>query len=161
MNSLIQGYNSYLDVGCGEGSLVRNISYRGDVRCCGIDISKVAVAAGIEEGLELQQGSVTAIPFPDNSFDFVTCFDVLEHLHPDESEQALSELVRVSKQLIGLQICTNRTINGWPEIIPCMHPNVKTKPEWKKLIMQQDVCQLYYGEHKSHVHFLLKKGPRK
>lgn len=43
-------------------------------------------------------GDATALPFPDNSFDVVTCFSSLEHL-PDERKQRqwMCEMVRVTK----------------------------------------------------------------
>ena len=157
MSSIVPRFNTYLDVGCGYGELVQQVSYRGDINAWGIDIAQSAIEDGATQGLNLKQGSVTEIPFDDNSFDFVTCFDCLEHIDPDDTMKAITELVRVTKVCLGLQICTNRTKNQFPEIIPNMHPNVKTKQEWKGLFKLLPVRQLYYGEHKSHVHFLFTK----
>jgi ubiquinone/menaquinone biosynthesis C-methylase UbiE len=41
-------------------------------------------------------GSITRIPFPNESFDGVTCFDVLEHI--SDSTKAMQEFHRVLKR---------------------------------------------------------------
>ena len=43
----------------------------------------------------LMQGSAESLPFTDNSFDVVSCLQVLEHLK--EPDKAISELKRVLK----------------------------------------------------------------
>ncbi len=43
-------------------------------------------------------GSINNIPLPDNSFDVVCAFEVLEHLPFEKFEQSLKELKRVSKK---------------------------------------------------------------
>ncbi len=49
-------------------------------------------------------GSVTNLPFPDNSFDVVLCFQVLEHLPFEDFEKALKEMRRVSKKNVLLSL---------------------------------------------------------
>lgn len=46
---------------------------------------------------ELTTGSVTKMPFTDNFFDATICVSALEHLHPNEMEEAISEVKRVTK----------------------------------------------------------------
>jgi ubiquinone/menaquinone biosynthesis C-methylase UbiE len=48
-----------------------------------------------ELGLEFINGSITELPFPDNEFDLVCAFDVVEHVEDDI--KAISELHRVCK----------------------------------------------------------------
>ena len=43
-------------------------------------------------------GSVLQLPFPDESFDVVACYEVLEHLPYEDFPNALSEIHRVSSQ---------------------------------------------------------------
>jgi len=48
--------------------------------------------------LDLRQGSILALPFPDRSFDLVLCVDVMEHLAAGDRLQAMSELLRVTRR---------------------------------------------------------------
>ncbi len=43
-------------------------------------------------------GACQNIPFRDNQFDAVICCECLEHIHPDEINQCLSELFRVGQK---------------------------------------------------------------
>ena len=56
--------------------------------------------------IEVKQGSLLDIPFPDNSFDTVFCKSVLLHLDPKDVPQAIHEMMRVaSKQtVIGFRV---------------------------------------------------------
>jgi len=46
--------------------------------------------------------SALSLPFPDDSFPVVISVDLLEHLLPEQREQAISEMARVSAELILL-----------------------------------------------------------
>jgi SAM-dependent methyltransferase len=74
-----------LDAGCGEGVIVQE--YAGRLRIEGVD-------ANYRSNL-VREGSVTALPFADGTFDEVLCLDVLEHLTFSEQSAALGELFRV------------------------------------------------------------------
>lgn len=52
--------------------------------------------------------SVTKLPLPDASFDYVYCCQVLEHLPFDEFPQAVSELCRISRKKIIISLPDNR-----------------------------------------------------
>jgi SAM-dependent methyltransferase len=79
-----------LDVGCGEGRLA-SLYAAPEVVC--VDGSEAAVEQAAERGLDVQLADARALPFPDGSFDVVTCSHMLYHL-PDP-DQALAEFVRV------------------------------------------------------------------
>jgi SAM-dependent methyltransferase len=76
-----------LDAGCGEGLLVQE--YAGRLRIEGIDANY--------RSDRVREGSVTALPCEDATFDDVLCLDVLEHLTFGEQPTALAELFRVLK----------------------------------------------------------------
>lgn len=76
-----------LDAGCGEGVLVDEYADRIDI--VGVDANYASD--------RVREGSVTALPFPDASFDRALCLDVLEHLTYEEQPRALAELHRVVK----------------------------------------------------------------
>lgn len=54
-------------------------------------------------------GSVLDLPFEDNKFDLITCFEVLEHLPYNKAEQAIKELYRVSSKNTIISV-PNRTL---------------------------------------------------
>ncbi|MFQ6134168.1 MAG: class I SAM-dependent methyltransferase, partial [Armatimonadota bacterium] len=82
-----------LDVGCGTGATMRTLAQHG--RVWGVDPSTEALSRCRERGFTaLTRGTVEALPFGDNSFDVVTCLDVLEHV---DDEAALAELCRVCR----------------------------------------------------------------
>ena len=81
-----------LDVGCGTGATLELLQQFG--RATGVDPHLPAVEiCSLERGLPVQQAQVEDLPFPDGSFDVVTCLDVLEHT--DDDIMALREIRRV------------------------------------------------------------------
>lgn len=80
-----------LDVGCGNGLVTNFLAQDFDV--VGVDLSATALRSVRAPRC---QGSVTALPFADRSFDFVYCLDVLEHLPWPQAMDAMHELQRVS-----------------------------------------------------------------
>ncbi len=95
-----------LDVGCGRGEILRHAAQLG-ADAYGIDYAPVAVnmsrqvidpLEGVAPGhTAVYLADAKTLPFPDASFDRVLMFDVVEHLHPWELDQALAEVRRVLK----------------------------------------------------------------
>jgi ubiquinone/menaquinone biosynthesis C-methylase UbiE len=87
---------SLLDIGCGEGSLVRLSAQQG-LDSFGIDLSPIGVkTARIHVGQAvISLGNGEHLPFSDQSFDFLTNIGSLEHF-PNPGE-GLSEMLRVLK----------------------------------------------------------------
>jgi SAM-dependent methyltransferase len=54
------------------------------------------------------------LPFPDNSFDTVTCIEVIEHLHPFIASQILAEASRVLKKDSQFILTTPNYRSLWP-----------------------------------------------
>ena len=83
-----------LEVGCGTGLILEQLAPR--CRSArGIDLSPGMLEPAKARGLDVQVGSATSIPFPDNQFDVVCSFKVLAHV--PEIERALSEMLRVTR----------------------------------------------------------------
>lgn len=72
-----------LDVGCSTGLFLNEMRVYGPWKLAGIEIDPRASAYAMDRfGLDVFNGQVEEAPWPDQSFDVVTLWDVLEHL-PD------------------------------------------------------------------------------
>ena len=91
-----QGSRRILDVGAGQGKLTAAFTQIG-FEVVGLEPSSTLRerARQLHPDLEFVAGSATALPFPDNSFYYVICVEVLEHI-PD-TQLAISEMYRVLK----------------------------------------------------------------
>lgn len=90
-----------LDVGCGSGSVTKDIAHLTKGKVIGIDDSEemIKVARNVlndYENVELQAGSAENIPFADNTFDIVTCNLLL--MWADNPQKVVDEMARVTKQ---------------------------------------------------------------
>ena len=83
-----------LDCGCGTGANLRLLARFG--RAYGFDLSDVGVSiARLSGRTRLARASVAAVPFPSDSFDLVTSFDVLYSLETHDERAAVSEMYRL------------------------------------------------------------------
>jgi ubiquinone/menaquinone biosynthesis C-methylase UbiE len=96
LDRIDSGAQSLIDVGCGNGLLLREIHQRHPhLKLAGIDI-KEKVQDAAQRCFEFVRGDIEKLPFADKSFDVVTCSHVIEHLlHP---EKCLAEFLRVAKK---------------------------------------------------------------
>ncbi|MGH7893378.1 MAG: methyltransferase domain-containing protein [Candidatus Binatia bacterium] len=87
-----------LDIGCGRGWYIAALRGAGP-RMTGIDMSIRQLAAAAEHlgrGVPLVQGSVLALPFRNDAFDFAYVINVLHHVAPPAAQRAaLAEIARV------------------------------------------------------------------
>jgi len=81
-----------LDVPAGQGALAARLIDAGfNVRCCDLYPQIFRL-----EGVDIQRGDLDmALPFSDQSFDYVTCIEGLEHI--ENPQQAMREFARVLK----------------------------------------------------------------
>lgn len=89
--------NKILDVGCGSGGMFRLLKKYGEV--FGVDQSEDAVVYARERAIAVavERGSAEHLPYNNNTFDAVTCFDVLYHKWVKDDALALKEINRVLK----------------------------------------------------------------
>ena len=97
---LLKKNSKVLDVGCGNGELMKYITENisNDIR--GIELSKSNVQMCVAKGLTVIEGNAEKdlIQFPDSSFDFVILSQTLQaFLDP---ENVLNELLRIGKKAI-------------------------------------------------------------
>lgn len=90
-----------LDVGCGGGILAESMACRG-AQVTGIDLAQASLTTaklhGLESGIKVEYHCVAAEDFArehPNSFDVVTCMELLEHVpQPASIIQACQQLVK-------------------------------------------------------------------
>ena len=107
-----------LDIGCGGGVNVKRFSSMSKNKIYGLDYSKKSVEESIKynsEGIETGQvgileGSVSNIPFEDESIDIVTGFETI-YFWPDLKED-LKEIKRVLKRDGAIFICNEEVNDG-------------------------------------------------
>lgn len=91
-----------LDIGCGSGWCELNFLNRGANKIVGIEISendlKTAKENVINEKVDFKVANTTNLPFKDQSFDTVVCWEVLEHIPKDTENIMFSEVDRVLKK---------------------------------------------------------------
>ena len=96
----IQKNKSILDVGCGDGELMKFIYENISKKIRGLEISKDNVQKCIQKGLTVIEGDaeLDLQQFPSNSFDYVILSQTLQaFLNP---EKVISDLLRIGKTSI-------------------------------------------------------------
>jgi len=87
---------SILDIGCNSGTFTKQIyNVFPKSKIFGIDVSKKAIAYAKQKytSINFQVAKAEELPFKSNTFDLVTCFEVLEHV--DEPKRIIKEIKRV------------------------------------------------------------------
>jgi len=88
---------SALDIGCGFGRWTRWLAQHG-AAAIGVDPTEGMLEAARRaspETITYRSMSATALDFPADHFDIVTCVTVIQHLKPEEQNDAIAELARV------------------------------------------------------------------
>ncbi|WP_167342350.1 class I SAM-dependent methyltransferase [Nonlabens sp. SY33080] len=152
INHLIDNYSfkSILDAGCGSADVTRYLLEKGyDAK--GIELSGEVLKENARDLLKLnkvQQGSLSQLPFDDNSFDVVFSSEVLEHIPEKDIKKTISELIRVSRNYLFLTISLRPSSN-----FNKYHVTLKPRKWWEEMFLSM-------GCEKDHtlVNKLQKKG---
>ena len=83
------------------------------------------------------------LPFYDDSFDVITSFDTLEHIAEEEMEQVISEMHRVTKKYVLLQI--DLLDHGTKIDGESLHVTMKDVHWWNNIIEQKFDIKRAYG----------------
>lgn len=97
-------YQSFLDVGCGNGALCFVLRKRGN-RVAGVDYlpSMAAIARRNLKGtgVQITRANILArLPFEDKSFDAAIASYVLHGMHPAERQKVYAEMSRVAGRAV-------------------------------------------------------------
>ena len=100
----VQAQHTILDIGCGGGRTVSKLaSFASQGKVFGVDYSEESVATTKRANarwiglgrVDIRQGSVSQLPFPDNSFDLVTAVET--HFWWPDLPNDMREVFRVTK----------------------------------------------------------------
>lgn len=109
-----------LDAGCAMGFLVEELVKRG-VDAYGIDVSEYAISQ-VHESVR-DRCRVQSLNEPlDRRYDLITCIEVIEHIPPEESDEAIANLCAATDRLL---LSTTPQDFGEPT-----HVNVHPPEDW-------------------------------
>ena len=100
ISELIENKSRTLDIGCGDGELIKYLIENKTKDIRGLEISKESVQNCLSKGLSVIEGNAEndLMQFPNHSFDYVILSQTLQaFLNPDK---VIKELLRVGKKAI-------------------------------------------------------------
>jgi len=100
ISELIENNTRVLDVGCGDGTLMKFLKNEKNVDTRGLEISKENVQDCISKGLSIIEGNAEKDlhQFPNLSFDYVVLSQTLQAFY--NPEKVIDDLLRVAKKAI-------------------------------------------------------------
>lgn len=104
------------DIGCGKGAYLKNLIRKfPECQYAAVDLSETVMGYIGNGEIRITQGTLTNIPYEDNTFDFVYTCEALEHAV--DIENAVREMARVTKPggMIAV-IDKNKDMLGYFEI---------------------------------------------
>ncbi|MDW8394877.1 MAG: methyltransferase domain-containing protein [Anaerolineae bacterium] len=99
---LPKGTAHVLDVGCGSGTLLRELVEGLGARYVGVDRSSAVLrlAQQIQPRSQFVRADGARLPFADASFDSVVCVHTLHHFSPQGAAHLLAECARIARQRV-------------------------------------------------------------
>ena len=126
---LLKNHESWLDVGCGSGNILKNAIADKNIKLYGMDVVNQSVENAINNGIDcIKNSAANRYPYDNCSFNLVTATDMLEHLHKNDVNPALKEIFRVlkSNHYALLAPATKPDLTGY------FHLTVESKEWWVK-----------------------------
>lgn len=127
----------HLDFGCGPGTLIGLLDK--EVRSFGLDIDAAQIEYAMQRyggaNREFLEQSVPQTSFPAQSFDTVSCIEVIEHLPRELSLDVARETKRLLRKGGKLIITTPNYKSVWPVLEWALNKAAKVSYE------EQHVCQ--------------------
>ena len=143
-------FTSVLDCGAGNFSEYYSFEEDGiDIKYTGIDITKRFVEKAKAKGIDAFHCSIQNMPFENNSFDVVICYDIINH--QKEIMPCIDEAMRVAKKevIVGFHAPWIEQPEGW-------NHSTNAKPE---LIWEEGIKMGVVVYKEGHLtNFISKKG---
>lgn len=119
---------SLLDVSCGRGWYIEQMAK------AGFTVTGTEMVPALCDGKRVREATIDKLPFPDEEFAYVTCWDVLEHIAPPGAAAGLREMRRVAREGAAVSV-NNRHPSKWGAKAGTeLHINIKTYEQWEELI---------------------------
>ena len=98
--SWVQPGESVLDLGCGDGALLKLLAAERGARCWGVEIDPATVLAAIANGVNVIQGNLEQglAGFEDGAFDHVVLSRTLQTVR--HTQGILAEMLRVGREAV-------------------------------------------------------------
>lgn len=130
ISNLVERDSSVLDLGCGDGTLLKLLHSTKATRGYGVEISDANVLACVQNGINVIQNDLEGglSTFESDSFDYVILSQTLQAVH--QTEKIITEMLRVGRQAIVTFPNFGYWRNRW-QIIAGRMPVSKTLPyQW-------------------------------
>lgn len=97
---IIEPNSKVLDLGCGEGILLKKLIDEKNVKGKGVEINQDEVVKSLEKGLSVIQGDIDEglKEFADNEYDYVVLNQTLQST--EKPDYVINEMLRVGKKVI-------------------------------------------------------------
>jgi len=122
--------SEFYDIGCGRFE-TRDVVGPAFKVCRGYDLPNVVRRLGYPDDMHQIMG-LTHLHMSDNEASVVGCFDVLEHLPPEDIDAALAQLTRVARNRLILSIALYSHIFEGTEL----HLTIENEKWWTEKLAQ-------------------------
>ncbi len=97
---MVQPQSRVIDIGCGDGTLLRILAETRDVDARGLELSQTGVNQCVARGLSVVQGNADTdlVNYPDGAFDYAILSQTIQATH--RPRHVLEQLLRIGKRAI-------------------------------------------------------------